>query len=69
MKRITYAPLTAEETAALRSYAAEHGRPWKRDLRTEWMRASALPVLHRLRNTHGPSWLDGYRLPGPAVNR
>ncbi len=27
------------------------------------MNASATPVLHRLRNTHGPSWLDSFQFP------
>jgi len=26
------------------------------------MRASAEPLLHGLRNSHGPSWLKGYAL-------
>jgi hypothetical protein len=28
-----------------------------------WMRASTEPLLHGLRNSHGPSWLKGYALP------
>ena len=55
--------LDAEQTAALAAFAAEHGRSWKAQLRRQWERASANPILHGLRNTHGPTWLDRYRLP------
>ena len=53
--------LTAEEREALRAFAAEHGRCWKAELRKQWMNASAIPVLHRLRNRLGPSWLVRFR--------
>jgi hypothetical protein len=52
-----YPPLMLAQVEALRAYARCHGRTWKAELRTEWMRASAEPLLHRLRNSHGPSWL------------
>lgn len=55
--------LSPEQVADLQAYAAKHGRTWKAKLRDEWMRASASPTLHHLRNTHGPSWLDSFRLP------
>jgi hypothetical protein len=54
--------LTAEEREALRIFATEHGRCWKAALRKQWMNASASPVLHRLRNRLGPSWLVRFRL-------
>lgn len=54
--------LTAEEHEALRAFAAEHGRCWKAELRKQWMNASAIPVLHSLRNRLGPSWLVQFRL-------
>lgn len=54
--------LTAEEWTALRAFATEHGRCWKAELRKQWMNASAIPVLHGLRNRLGPSWLDRFRL-------
>ena len=49
--------------AALVAFAALHGRRWKAELRRQWESASAEPELHRLRNTHGPTCLDRYRLP------
>ncbi len=55
--------LTDEQCRALVVYAAQHGRTWKARLRDEWMRAAAAPELHRLRNTHGPSWLARFRMP------
>lgn len=54
--------LTNEQLQALREYAKEHGRKWKDDLHYEWMNASAPSTLHRLRNTHGPAWLVGFRI-------
>lgn len=55
--------LTTEELAALQTFAAVHGRRWKAALRDQWMNASATPVLHRLRNQLGASWLKRFRLP------
>jgi hypothetical protein len=55
--------ITQTELAALKMYATAYGRCWKDKLRTEWMNASAEPTLHRLRNTHGPIWLTGFRFP------
>jgi hypothetical protein len=55
--------LTETEVTALRQYAATHGRRWKDALQTEWMNASASQPLHKLRNTHGPSWLVTFKLP------
>ncbi len=57
-----YPPLMLAQIEALRAYARHHGRTWKVELRAEWMRASAEPLLHRLRNSHGLSWLKGYAL-------
>ncbi|KFI24905.1 hypothetical protein CDV52_15880 [Haematobacter missouriensis] len=54
--------VTAQEHKALRAFASEHGRCWKAELRKQWMSASAEPVLHRLRNRLGPSWLVRFRL-------
>jgi hypothetical protein len=56
------ADLTQEQLTALHAYAAQHGRCWKQELRWQWMDASAEPVLHQLRNSHGPSWLIAFRL-------
>ncbi|MET3778095.1 hypothetical protein ABID20_003682 [Rhizobium alvei] len=59
-------PLTEGEVDALQDYAARHGRSWKRILNDAWMGEAPHDVggiLRRLRNTHGPTWLDRYRLP------
>ena len=71
-----YRTLTAEEIAALRSFAAEYGRKWKSVLSdTYWYNARLFyargnyddsrpgSLLHGLRNSHGPSWLAGFKLP------
>ena len=50
--------LDPETLQALQDWKSEHGDRWARALRVAWMRASAPPPLHRLRNTLGPSWLD-----------
>jgi hypothetical protein len=57
------APLTADELEAIRAYAKKHGSTWKSKLSDDWMRARAEATLHRLRNTHGPSWLVEFKLP------
>ena len=54
-------PLTTEQVVALKKYAAEHGRRWKRALSVDWMYARLTGPLHALRNTHGPSWLVDFR--------
>jgi hypothetical protein len=54
---------TPEEVAHLRAYAKRNGRSWKQALRNDWRNAVAPPVLQRLRNTHGPRWLESYKLP------
>ena len=53
----TFPPLSAEEHQALLDFANNNGRLWKARLSELWVRAAADPVLHRLRNTHGPDWL------------
>ena len=61
-------PLTDRQVNALRDYAVRHGRSWKRILNDAWMGEAPHddgPILSRLRNTHGPTWLDRYRLPKP----
>lgn len=63
------APLTSDELDAIAQFANEHGRTWKAELRDLWMRAAAPPTLHRLRNTHGPSWLVAFRLPNRDQDR
>lgn len=56
-------PLDMEQAAAIAAYAHENGRTWKTRLHCEWLRASADPILHGLRNTHGAKWLHDYHLP------
>lgn len=59
-------PLDPEEKQALQAYAAKHGRRWKSTLNRVWMGEAPRDdagTLRRLRNSHGPSWLQSYRLP------
>ncbi len=59
-------PLTEEEHAALAAYARKHGRKWKATLRNAWMGSPPhddAGTLRTLRNIHGPTWLETYRLP------
>lgn len=66
--RTKLSPLTPEQVDALRRYAKKHGRTWKSKLRDAWM---GMPphddagTLRGLRNSHGPTWLDRFRLPVP----
>jgi len=62
-----YPPLMRAQLDALRRYAEGHGRCWKAALRDEWIYASADPLLHRLRNSHGPHWLVSFRLEATTV--
>ena len=65
-RRGSLAELDAEQVAALQAYAARHGRRWKSILNNVWMGGAPYDdggILRRLRNTHGPSWLQRYRLP------
>ncbi|APO70012.1 hypothetical protein IE4872_PB00142 (plasmid) [Rhizobium gallicum] len=67
--RETLPPLTPEQEAALQSYAARHGRRWKSILNNAWMGGPPHDdggLLRGLRNSHGPTWLQSYRLPKPA---
>lgn len=59
-------PLTAEQLSAIRQFARTHGRTWKNELRRHWERASLSGTIHALRNSHGPSWLQSFRLPVEA---
>ncbi|WP_245500222.1 hypothetical protein [Mesorhizobium sp. M4B.F.Ca.ET.089.01.1.1] len=59
-------PLDPEERQALQAYAAKHGRRWKIILNRVWMGEPPhddAGTLRRLRNSHGPSWPQSYRLP------
>lgn len=57
MQRATFTP---DQVEAIRAYAREHGRTWKRQLTDEW--ANGSPALRWLRNTLGPSGLLALRL-------
>lgn len=68
----SYPPLTSDDIAELKEFAAVEGRKWKAVLQAEsWWRGipardrkgREYPRLYGLRNTHGPSWLDGFKLP------
>jgi len=63
-------PLTQDQLQQLQQFAVQEGRLWKGRLRDAWMRGQqpklngeSSATLYALRNTHGPSWLAGYRLP------
>ncbi|MEY9785424.1 hypothetical protein ABIA23_006892 [Sinorhizobium fredii] len=64
-------PLTAEQLASLRAYAAKHGRTWKSTPNRVWMGGPPYDdggILRTLRNTHGPSWLVSFRFPKEDSN-
>jgi hypothetical protein len=66
LKRQRLPELDAEQVAALQAYDTRHGRRWKSILNHVWMGGAPCDdggTLRRLRNTHGPSWLQRYRLP------
>lgn len=58
-------PLDVE--AALREFAAAHGRTWKSKLRDLWTSGRDEGPLRQARNVLGPSGLHAYRLPAPAL--
>jgi len=65
-KRERLPPLDSEQEAALHAYAAKHGRRWKSILNNVWMGGAPYDdggILGQLRNSHGPTWLQSYRLP------
>lgn len=65
-RRERWPALTHDEQAALRAYAVKHGRRWKSVLGDVWLGGPPHDdggILRRLRNTHGPTWLQSYRLP------
>ena len=62
-----FALIVPEQATALALYAQAHGLDWKEELSFAWMAASAEPVLYRLHNTHGPTWLASVRLEAPPA--
>lgn len=54
--------LTLAELQLLDLFIERHGRNWKQELQRAWDNpGSGGPVLYALRNSHGPSWLAGFR--------
>ncbi len=59
-----------DQKAALQAYADRHGRRWKSIISEVWMGGPPHDdggILRGLRNTHGPTWLQSYRLPKAAL--
>lgn len=69
---MTARDLYPEERAALVDYAQRHGRNWKSKLSAAWqsggMEEGTSGILRSLRNSHGPSWLERFRLK-PSIFR
>lgn len=78
MSKRTYRELTPLELEALLAFAYEYGRKWKATLNEVYWYNAMLwqpfhhktehkdlygSLLHGLRNSHGPNWLAGFRLP------
>jgi hypothetical protein len=62
----TFPELTTPQKLILKAWIARHGRSWKIKLREVWAKANPDDegrVLYRLRNTHGPEWLDKIQVP------
>lgn len=73
---MTYAALTADQIASVREFARMKGRRWKEEARLLWQSAdisaaysadwrAVLTDVYALRNSHGPSWLNSFRLETP----
>lgn len=66
---MTKAAPNPDQLQALRDYAHWAGPEWKLTLSRDWMRAGSewpgdrYSLLHQLRNSHGPAWLNSYKLP------
>lgn len=64
---MNYPELTLEQLNALRSFANRMpGGDWKTLILTAWSRGythDEHAVLYPLRNSHGPSWLEGFTFP------
>ncbi len=58
-----YTPLTIDQITAIRAYQKSKGRNWKQNLSLDWQSGNIAGSLYSLRNTHGPSWLQSFRLP------
>ena len=58
---------TPEQIAAVKAFAARHGRCWKVELRNAWLYGSDVQepdghLLRQVRNSCGPVWLQGFKL-------
>jgi hypothetical protein len=67
MSKTTYPQLTEEQLVNLHAFAAKHGRNWKSALRDVWDRSNPRDnteaMVYPIRNTHGPRWLNSFKLP------
>lgn len=54
--------ITTSQHEALKAFATANGRGWKKELQFQWMKATATPELHALRNSHGPRWLAKFKI-------
>ena len=65
--------LTETEIAQLHEFAVQNGTGWKEALCFKfWMKGLPVPdfeLLYGLRNSHGPSWLNDYKLPLDVLKR
>jgi hypothetical protein len=68
-----YPELSREQFEAIEAFARKWGRTWKMTLRKCWENGTIgvyvslphyAPILHQLRNHHGPAWLKKFRLSG-----
>lgn len=60
--------LSTEQLAALRAFANDNGRSWKRELNHAWStgdwsqdHGDNAGLLQQIRNTFGPSWLVKFK--------
>lgn len=75
MTKTTFSTLTLEDINAIKAFAADYGRTWKSELSNKYWYNARLwrdstgstvqgSILHGLRNSHGPEWLDTFSLKG-----
>lgn len=62
MAKQTFPALDQESAQAVLDYAKANGRQWKQKLLSDWLAARLRGAIHRVRNTHGPAWLEKVRL-------
>lgn len=54
--------LTPAEMFELSEFAAWHGERWKMHLLSQWQDKKSSRILMRLKESHGPAWLNDFRL-------